>query len=181
MRRALVLLLTVLVLVPVGCSRQQGDEESFCELAPDVDDLFSLLQGFESADPEELDRRFDSGLERFRALERSAPREIKPDVAELVDIVEEVIEAVRSNRNDRSAIAADLADLQGDHPGAAASALRVVQYVNETCGVELEGGPPASDDESSPSVTGDPGTEVEGVPGTDGGTTTDENSSTTGG
>lgn len=167
MRRALAVLLCALVLLPAGCSRQQGDQESFCELAPEVDDLFALLNGYEQADPEALDRRFDAGLQRFRALERAAPREIKPDVGELVDIVEEVLEAVRSNRNDRSAIAADLQNLQADHPGAAASALRVIEYVNENCGVELEGGPPPSEEEVPGSTS-----EAEGAEGA---------SSTTGG
>ena len=140
MRRALAaLLVAVTAAAPFGCSRQQGNEESYCELVPEVDDLFAVLQGFDTADPAELDERFDQGLSEFRALEQAAPREIKPDIAELGNVMEDVLDAVQQNADDQAAIASDLQNLQNEHPGAAASALRVIQYTKDTCDISLGG------------------------------------------
>lgn len=141
MPRPVVALVAIALVVSIGCSRQQGDEASFCELVPEVDDLFSLLQGTDTGDPAAVEERFDEGLAEFRALERAAPRTVKPDVAELANVVEDVLEAVQANDGDQAATAAALADLTDTHPGAAASALKVVQYTRDTCGITLDGGP----------------------------------------
>jgi hypothetical protein len=141
MRRLLLLALAALLLTPLACSRQGGDKESFCSLIADVDDLFMVLQDFDATDPEELDQRFEESVAEYRALERAAPREIKPDVAELGNVVEDVLGAVQRNGDDRAAIATDLGELQKDHPGAAAAGLRVIDFADKECGIKLEGGP----------------------------------------
>jgi len=161
MRRLLPLALAVLLLAPLSCSRQGGDKGSFCDLIADVDDMFAVLQDFDATDPAELDQRFEDSLAEYRALERAAPREIKPDVAELGNVVEDVLCAVQRNGDDRAAIATDLGQLQQDHPGAAAAALRVIDYADKECGIKLEGGP------------------AEGVPGL-GGSSTEPAPTTTG-
>jgi hypothetical protein len=150
MRRLLPLALAVLLLTPLACSRQGGDKASFCDLIADVDDLFMVLQDFDATDPEELDQRFEKSVAEYRALERAAPREIKPDVAELGNVVEDVLAAVQRNGDDRAAIATDLGELQKDHPGAAAAGLRVIDYADKECGIELQGGP----SEAIPSLGG---------------------------
>jgi hypothetical protein len=155
MRRLLPLLLCALLLSPVACARKGGgDKASFCERVADVDDLFGLLQDFDATDPDELDRRFEKSVDEYRTLEQVSPREIKPDVAELGDVVADILNAVQRNGDDRTAIATDLADLQQDHPEAAAAALRVISFTDKECGITLEGGPPTiAEDESAPPTT----------------------------
>jgi len=143
MRRPLVLVLAALSLVaPAACSRQGGSKATFCELIADVDDLFMLLQDFDATPPDELDQRFEESVAEYRSLERAAPREIKPDVAELGNVVEDILETVQQNGDDRVAIATELSDVQKRHPGAAAAAVRIIAFTDEECGIKLQGGPP---------------------------------------
>jgi hypothetical protein len=127
-------------LVAGACAKPKGSKEELCEQLPDTPALESVLAGFTTTDPDALRASVDDAIERFRDLEAAAPREIKPDVAEVVVVVEEIGEAVKEDPEDREAVADAVRSIALEHTGAAAAALRLADYASRECGIDLNEG-----------------------------------------
>jgi hypothetical protein len=136
-RLAAPLALAVLVVAGGGCSKSSGSKDEFCAKLPRTTEVFELISGFDTADPSRLEQRIEEGIDRFRELERAAPRDLRPDVAKVVDAAERILAAVEDHPDDPAAVRVEL---EGDSQAlisAGRSALRVVAYANDECGIDL--------------------------------------------
>jgi len=136
-RLAAPLTLAVLVVAGGGCSKSSGSKDEFCAKLPRTTDVLELISGFDTADPNRLEERAEEGIDRFRELERAAPRELRPDVAEVADAAKRILAAVKENPDDPAAVRVDLAGDSQALISAGRSALRVVAYANDECGIDL--------------------------------------------
>jgi hypothetical protein len=122
---------------PGGCAESSGSKDEFCAKLPRTTDVLELISGFDTADPNRLEERAEEGIDRFRELERAAPRELRPDVAEVADAAKRILAAVKENPDDPAAVRVDLAGDSQALISAGRSALRVVAYANDECGIDL--------------------------------------------
>ncbi len=148
------------VLAGASCTRSSGSQEKFCAALPRTGDLLSLLSRLDPSDPEGTAQRFERGAEKFRELEKAAPREIRADVADVGDAYQKVLDAVKAHPDDLPAVRRDLADDSATFAAAARSALRMADYAKRECGIDLIGGITSSTTlpTTAPGATGPPGT-----------------------
>src|SRR4051794_31672671 len=124
-RTALALLALCCLLAPTACSTSSGSKEKFCAELPKTGDVMGILGGFDTDDSAALEKRFDEGLAKFRALEKASPREIRSDVADLADAVQNLLTVVRKHPDDLAAIRKELAGSAASFVSAGKAAARV--------------------------------------------------------
>ncbi len=135
-----------------GCSAKDGSRKAFCAQVKDLPALDAIVTGYSEADPAELTGRLERAAESYADLSDAAPDEIRQSVRTLVDLVDAVIEGLGRNPDDPEATADELRAAVLDHPGAPLAAVRVADYADKQCDVQLN---PTIDEESP---TTSPGT-----------------------
>lgn len=138
-RRALALLAVTLIIggAAVGCTEDAGTAKAFCKQVAKVPPLDTVVEGFASADPDELTGRLEGARQAYQALADAAPGDINGSTEALVDLVEAVIDGVAAHRTDPEAAADTIRAAVAERPDATEAAAEVAAYAKVRCDVDL--------------------------------------------
>ncbi|MEO6989572.1 MAG: hypothetical protein ABI239_13105 [Aquihabitans sp.] len=135
---ATVALVAMLSMIGAACTdSDDGSDEAFCARLAEAPALSTVIDGFTSASPDDLDQRLSQAAESYSKLRDAAPSEVDDEVDTLVDLVDAVIDAVRTNPEDPVAAADQVRSVVGQHPDAATASETVTEYASRTCKIEL--------------------------------------------
>lgn len=155
---ALAFVVVLIVAMFVGCAKYDGDKATFCRRLPEAPSFQSLLVKASTGSNQAAAQTMRDAARDFRALEQSAPRSIRSDVAHLGDSAERIgrqLADPRSQVQDHTIYASDgrvvrvpdgrtVSDIRtgafyrefSAHPGTASAAVAMLTYAQKDCGIE---------------------------------------------
>jgi hypothetical protein len=133
MRVAVLITLLAVALVAAACSSGGSSPKAFCDALHAGDNPLDVFDRYDPTNVETARDQLQRGVDRMQQLERSAPSDIRDDMAVLVDVGSKLVQAL-----DPAAGAQPAPDFSSDFQRVQDASASVTRYASDRCGVQLE-------------------------------------------